>query len=593
MSYQRQLAIMIVLITSMLRRSVCFTVRRPTLHRSLSALHSTAPWLSPESKESTDTIDSSAISKSRTPFRMPRNAEDDSVPKGEGGVLAWTKLGLLSELVESVYDDQGLSAPTPVQQIAIPELLKEPPMHLAFLAATGSGKTLAYALPLLQMIKSQEMFQEAAHMKPKRPKILILAPTRELAVQLTSVIKQLCHRVKLSAQSVIGSEDYGKQRKALNRRVDIVVATPGRLLKHWDAGNVYFGDVQHVVVDEMDTMLEQGFQVDLQKLLHPMLYKQKGNVDDPDATVEGAPRIILTSATMTQAITKLIGNKRDETVGTKKHFIKLSEDPSSQEKAKISLPNIQIMKAPGLHKVVPRLQQVFVDVGNVDKLSLLSDVVHSGGRGAAIKRSDLESTALTIVFCNTVSSARAAQHALAEAGIPSLSYHGELNSAARTDSLNRFRSAGAGNPDEPSVIVCTDLAARGLDIPEVDHVVMFDFPLNALDYLHRSGRTARGVSGERKGNGRVTALVTKRDRVLATGIENAVQKGESLDGLSSRKSDYIPSRARGNTSNTYSSRRGGKSNSSSSKSRSPSRRKDERGSPPSGGRTRGRSNRSR
>jgi superfamily II DNA/RNA helicase len=162
----------------------------------------------------------------------------------------------------------------------------------------------------------------------------------------------------------------------------------------------------------------------------------------------------------------------------------------------------------------------------------------------------------TIIFCNTATSVRAVQFALAEARIESLSYHGELNSAVRTENLKRFQQGASGKTSAPSttsitgiqgqehqgtsgepitVLVCTDLAARGLDIPAVDHVVMFDFPLNALDYLHRSGRTARG---DRKG--RVTALVAKRDKVLATAIEQAVTKGEALDGLSSRKSDYLP-----------------------------------------------------
>jgi superfamily II DNA/RNA helicase len=121
----------------------------------------------------------------------------------------------------------------------------------------------------------------------------------------------------------------------------------------------------------------------------------------------------------------------------------------------------------------------------------------------------------------------------------------------RSENLKRFRAAGKKNCDnalaeEPRVLVCTDLAARGLDVPQVDHIVMFDFPLNALDYLHRSGRTARGVGGDRTGNGRVTALISKRDKVLANAIEQAVLRGDTLDGLSSRKSDYLPGARLGN-----------------------------------------------
>jgi superfamily II DNA/RNA helicase len=171
------------------------------------------------------------------------------------GVLSWTKLGLIQELASNVYDEQRLITPTPVQQMVIPTLLQNPPESLAFLGATGSGKTLAYTLPLLQRIKSNEWFASAttnttksnkiaesalnsmdvsinSKIKPKRPKVIILAPTRELALQITSVVKQLSHSIKLSSQALVGSEDYGKQRKALNRPIDIVVATPSRLLQH-------------------------------------------------------------------------------------------------------------------------------------------------------------------------------------------------------------------------------------------------------------------------------------------------------------------------------------------------------------------------
>ncbi|KAI2501378.1 hypothetical protein MHU86_13114 [Fragilaria crotonensis] len=554
--------------------TVIRTTSTSTTTRSFAAraLRSTPPWLQQDDSDGSTTPlqkDSSAIAKSRKPFQMPKGSQDDSVPTIKGGTLAWTQLGLLTELVVSVHDEQGLTAPTPVQQLVIPALLQEPPMPLAFLAATGSGKTLAYALPLLQMVKSRELFAttetsteqlQLQKQKPKRPKLLILAPTRELAVQITSVVKQLCHKVKLSSQSLVGSDDYGKQRKALDRHLDVLVATPGRLLKHWKEGNVHLGDLQHVVLDEMDTMLEQGFQTELKELLNPLLYKMKASqvVLDSEQVAEGAPRVVLTSATMTQAVSKLISNSnvKDVTIGAKRHYTK--PDAGDAATSKVAIPKMKVIKAPGLHKTVPRLQQVFVDVGNTDKLTLLVDAVAAGGRGAAIKAADRDENARTMIFCNTVGSCRAAQHALAEAGLPSLCYHGELNSAARSENLLKFRS---GDSEESAILVCTDLAARGLDVPQVDHVIMFDFPLNALDYLHRSGRTARGVSSSsstlsNSGRGRVTALVAKRDQVLATAIENAVQRGLPLDGLSSRKSDYIPSRATIANSNSSSRPRG-------------------------------------
>lgn len=494
--------------------------------------------------------DDSAMSRSRAPFRMPRNSPDDSVPAGANseGVSSWNQLGLWTELVEALTDEMKLEAPTPVQSLVIPSLLKEDAEHTAFLAATGSGKTLAYCLPLLQQLKTAEVFGNESDSfqtrKPKRPRLLIIAPTRELVVQIKDVVKKLCHNIKLSSHALIGGQDYGKQRKALNRPVDVVVSTPGRLIQHWKEGHVFFGDVQWVCLDEFDTLVEQGFQRELQQLLYPLLWQKPVDEDNPQPK-DGAPRIVLTSATMTQAIQKILSredsaakgkrNNDDSTVSAKRHYTKPGSD-----KVKIVLPKVKIVKAPGLHKAVPRLEQIFVDVGNVDKISLLVDVVSAAKRSKKPKEEG--GNHLTMVFCNTAASCRAAQFALSEARIDSLSYHGELNSIARTENLNRFRHAGEDiSSSEPKVLVCTDLAARGLDVPQVDHVVMFDFPLNALDYLHRSGRTARGVADETtRGKGKVTALVAKRDKVLATAIENAVSRGEPLDGLSSRKSDYLP-----------------------------------------------------
>jgi len=478
---------------------------------------------------------------------------------------------------------------------------------IAFAAATGSGKTLAYLLPIVQSLKAQEVLvqtlpihQQGYLRRPKRPRAIVLAPTRELASQISSVLKTLSHHVKISSTVVVGGEDYGTQRKKLEGIVDVVVASPGRLVKHWKDGNVFLGSVQFVVIDEFDTMLEQGFQADIGNLLHPLLYKHKGSFSSKEdlskvELVDDAPQVVLTSATMTQAVRRLLN---DPSLTQQHPTIKKQYPTSNNDSSdiKILLPkNMRLLTAPGLHRVVPRLRQVFVDVGNADKLSLLADVVSEiGGSGSVLtskQKQKQASQGLTLVFCNTVSSCRAAQYALMESGISSLSYHGEMNSAARAQNLELFRDAGKGEGNSESfsssvsrgtnkiqqltdkdvvddedesmidvdeakakepvrVLVCTDIAARGLDVPEVDHVVMFDFPLNSIDYLHRAGRTARGVnqksddvsssSNIRSGSGRVTALVTKRDKVLALAIEGAVQRGEALDGLSSRKTDYNP-----------------------------------------------------
>jgi superfamily II DNA/RNA helicase len=502
----------------------------------------------------------------------------------------------------------GLEEPTQVQQMVIPQLLQS--QSLAFLSATGSGKTLAYCLPLLQLLKVQEQFG-GYERRPQRPRLLVLAPTRELVAQIHSVVKALCHSAKLSSAALLGGEDAGKQRRRLAGNVDIVVTTPGRLLKHWTEEHVFLGEVTHVVVDEMDTMLEQGFENDLKKILYPVLYRKqpKQSVNPAVDYTDASPKLVLTSATLTQAVQKLVGDTSSPLANAKRHYKSteaLQESASasgSSAAARLVLPQLRVLQAPGLHKAVPLLKQTFVNVGTDDKLNVLVDQVLSAQNKAAFSFSSSASSSssssssaaaaaasgLTMIFCNSAASCRAVQFALQESGVPSLACHGELNSAMRMEQLSQFRKAGIGlaakggssgadqreerdgsggtNEPLPRVLVCTDLVARGLDVLQVSHVIMFDFPLNALDYLHRIGRTARASNA-----GWVTSLVTKRDQVLASAIKDAVQRGEPLDGLSSRKSDYLPGgrlhkkgRAGGSTtSSTTAPRRKAPANSSSS-----------------------------
>jgi superfamily II DNA/RNA helicase len=499
------------------------------LRLSVSALQMSSSSSAPKSS------DRSATSLSRPTFRMPKQSADDSKSAAQSSgdnSLAWNPLGLWTELVDSLETELKLPAPTPVQSLVIPELLKEEKESLAFLAATGSGKTLAYLLPLVQQLRHQEVFENYERL-PRRPRLLIMAPTRELALQISSVLKSLSHSIKVSSQVLVGGQDRGSQRKAIaSRPVDVVVATPGRLLQHWRDETIFLGSLETIVLDEMDTMLEQGFQRELRDILYPLLYAGAPSKDAITAppTKDKAPRVVLTSATMTQSIQKLLGDnpKTSKLAVNSKRLHGSGGGGAGGDGAeaypKLLLPKMQIITAPGLHKAVPRLEQVFVDTGNTDKVSLLLDVVSS------------QRTQGTLIFCNTAASVQAVQYALAEARVESLSYHGELNSQMRSENLKKFRAgASSDNDSDPKFLVCTDLAARGLDIPQVDHVVMFDFPLNAVDYLHRSGRTARG-----SGQGKVTALVAKRDKVLATAIQQAVMRGDPLDGLSSRKSDYLP-----------------------------------------------------
>ena len=340
---------------------------------------------------------------------------------------------------------------------------------------------------------------------------MVVEPTRELAQQVLGVAKSLCHHARFSSALISGGDKcvcwllvaamrcdsppcqcrVQQQRELLSQPRDVLVGTPGRLKQLLEGGDWYCGDVQLLVIDEADTLFDAGFGPDIQAMVQPVL------------SVGG--HVVLVTATLTKAVEKLL---------------------------MASLPQAKRVATSSLHRAVPGAKHRFVDVpGDSDKLDVLRTLLSAEARGDKSKR--------TMVFCNTVPSCRAVEHALSEAGLTTVSYHGDMTPEARVESLGAFTDvdplggdrddllSGADSP----VMVCTDLAARGLDFAcAVEHVIQFDFPLNPVDYIHRTGRTARAGAV-----GRITSLVTKRDRVLADQIEEQVKKGGALDDLSSSR----------------------------------------------------------
>lgn len=422
---------------------------------------------------------------------------------GDGPAATWASLGLTEDLV-AACENLDLPSPTPIQRLAIPAVTGGE--DVLFAAETGSGKTLAYLLPVFSKLKAEEFAagDDAKNLRrERRPRALVLVPTRELAAQVTAVAKSIAHVAKLGVRGCYGGSDgVGKQRKQLAGSFDVLVATPGRFRALWGGGGVHVSRTNVVVIDEVDTMLEQGFGADLAEILAATARTGRGYGDDPDAA-PGA-QVVATTATLTKAVRRTFC------------------DAGSRDSAWAFLPELRTLESPQLHRAVASATHVAVDVtGGGDKLNDLDGVLAANREGKAL------------VFCNTVASCRAVEHALRERSRdPELlfCYHGDMNSREREASLIAFRAAG-----DSGVLVATDLAARGLDVPDVGHVVMFDFPRNPVDYLHRSGRTARAGA-----KGRVTALVAKADRVLATAVARAVAAGEPLDGLSSDKKAYAP-----------------------------------------------------
>lgn len=375
----------------------------------------------------------------------------------------------------SALDQQNLLSPTEIQSSAIPAILEGGDVLLA--SHTGSGKTLAYLLPLVKHLKEQET--KGASTRPKRPRALVLGPTRELTDQILTVAKGLSHYAKFRSTCLNGGRQMSQQVEALAMPQDIVIATPQRIASHAEKGNLFYGDVQVVVLDEADTMFDEGFGPEVRAVLKPLRAKA-----DP-------ARCILVVATLSTAVRRLL---HDE------------------------FPRLRYVETSTLHKAIPNARHAFLPIAGTDnKLEHLAHLL--AGDQAKGRR--------TMVFCNTLDSCRAAEHFLVEQDLATVCYHGDIPLDQRKTALHRFAGADVSDARRPA-LVCTDLAARGLDIPgSVDHVINFDFPLNPLDFLHRTGRTARAGA-----SGRITSLVTKRDRTLAQRIEKALASGQSIDQLS-------------------------------------------------------------
>lgn len=413
-----------------------------------------------------------------TPATPPKTTSRSGDENAAYDLAEFRRLGLGEETLEGLRK-LGIKEPSVIQRLAIPAALKGD--DVAFSASTGSGKTLAYLLPIMQELKWQEAV-EGKERQTCRPRALILVPTRELVTQVLEVIKSLSHVIKLSSCGLHGGEDFGVQRRRLGGMVDLVVASPGRLLQHYEKGHVFFSQVAHVVVDEMDTMLKDGFGPDLKRLMVPLEAKSKRE----------KVQYLMATATLTPAVKRLMAEEGN-------------------------FPKTRFLQSEDAHKSLPTMRHIMLDTKGGDKVQLLLDVVSQGRQNGE----------RAMIFCNTVQSCRAAEHALRELALPSACYHGDMHSEERAAALEKFKSG------EVSFLVCTDIASRGLDMPFVEHVVMFDFPLNPIEYLHRSGRTARMGA-----KGKVTSLLTKRDKVLASAVQTAVAKGLPLDSLSARKRDY-------------------------------------------------------
>lgn len=344
---------------------------------------------------------------------------------------SFSELSLSPNIARAVAD-MGYATMTPIQAQAIPVVLQGRDVMGA--AQTGTGKTAAFSLPLLQRLLRHENASVSPARHPVRA--LVLLPTRELADQVADQIKQYARHTQLRSAVVFGGMDMKPQIEELRKGVEVLVATPGRLLDHIEAKTCVLNQVEYVVLDEADRMLDIGFLPDLQRILSH-LPKQRTT--------------LLFSATFSPEIKRLANS--------------YLQDPITVEVARSNA-------------TASTVEQHFYRVDDDDKRHVLCRLVRDRGVTQAF------------VFCNSkLGCARLARN-LERDGFRTAALHGDKSQDERLKSLDAFKRG------EVELLVCTDVAARGLDIKDVPAVFNFDIPFNAEDYVHRIGRTGRaGASG--------------------------------------------------------------------------------------------------
>ncbi len=372
------------------------------------------------------------------------STDDDS---DDEPLITFDDLGLSPEVLEAVKM-AGYETPSPIQAKAIPALLEGG--NLLGTAQTGTGKTAAFALPLLSRV----------NFSGRGPSILVLAPTRELAIQVAEAITQYAVKMpKIHVVPVYGGQDIAVQLRALKRKADIVVATPGRLIDHIKRGSITLGNVQAIVLDEADEMLDMGFMEDVDTILKEI-----------PANAQRA----LFSATMPDDVKKII----------EQHLGEYSE-------ARIE----------GKTTTVENIRQRFLLVRNEHKIEALARVLEG---------EDFDGV---LIFVRTKQNTTEVAEKLESRGFNVAPLNGDLAQSMRERTINRLKM---GKLD---IVVATDVAARGIDVDRISLVVNYDIPYDTESYVHRIGRTGRAG---RSGN--AILFITPRERRLLKAIEKSTRQ---------------------------------------------------------------------
>ena len=364
--------------------------------------------------------------------------------------MSFSHLGL-SDKVLGAIDSAGYKTPTPIQEQAIPHVLAR--RDVLGIAQTGTGKTAAFVLPMLTML-------EKGRARARMPRTLILEPTRELAAQVADHFEKYGKNHKLNVALIIGGVSFDNQDAKLVRGVDVLIATPGRLLDHSERGRLLLTGVELLVIDEADRMLDMGFIPDIERI---------------GKLVPFTRQTLFFTATMPPEIQRIADNFLHNPV-----------------RVEVSKPAT----------TAANINQMLVATGRdpAEKRETLRQLI----RGA-------ENFKNAIIFCNRKREVALLHRSLLRHKFNAAALHGDMDQSARTAALESFRNG------EVSLLVASDVAARGLDIPAVSHIFNFDVPHHADDYVHRIGRTGRaGLSGT------AITIVAPIDRKSVDAIEKLI-----------------------------------------------------------------------
>ena len=368
--------------------------------------------------------------------------------------MNFSELGLCDELSQAVAD-LGYTAPTPIQEKSIPYVLMG--RDILGSAQTGTGKTASFTLPMIEILAS-------GRAKARLPRSLILAPTRELAAQVADSFEKFSTYHKLSMALLIGGVSFADQNAALDKGVDVLIATPGRLLDHFERGKVLLTDVKILVIDEADRMLDMGFIPDVERIV---------------GLLPPLRQTLFFSATLSDDIKKL----SDKFVSNPK-VIEVAPPASTADTV-----------AQHLTWTSPKA-----------KREALRNLLNS------------EDVKNAVIFCNRKRDISTLVTSLKRHDFSAVALHGDMTQSARLEALQKFKDG------EVPLMIASDVAARGLDIAGLSHVFNFDVPGNAEDYVHRIGRTGRaGKSGRA-----FTIAAGEDDRKYVAAIEKLIGKSIPL-----------------------------------------------------------------